>query len=307
MILSDIYKMLVPIGLLLSASLVDALTFESDQYKKPYSDILIDKHITIKQINDKVIVLNMGYDAVTAINTDSGIVILDAGISGTLTTAYRKILATKFNSNHFKCLINTHAHSDHTGGNSAFRDIAIIAHQNCKQEMEQENVDPEKVTLRLKNIVATYTDELKTLKKGTKDWEETYCQMLRYQSAYNDKVTNPNIQYPTMYFADSLDFILGNFSFNLRYFGKAHSSSDILIYIPELKLLFTGDLFFPYGRLAFEKVGSQDNKQWEAALSWLTSIKQQVDVIVGGHGHIMRKDDLELFLNNVQKKMKGTD
>jgi flavorubredoxin len=36
----------------------------------------------------------------------------------------------------------------------------------------------------------------------------------------------------------------GDVTFEMNYFGKFHSNSDILIYSPEIRTLFTGDAFY---------------------------------------------------------------
>jgi len=63
---------------------------------------LIDSLIIVKRINDETILLSFDSDAVTAINTQNGIVIIDAGISTGLTSKYRKIIENEFHNASFK-------------------------------------------------------------------------------------------------------------------------------------------------------------------------------------------------------------
>jgi len=81
----------------------------------------VDEYIKVNKLNNKAIMVNMGYNAVIAINAKKGIVVIDAGISNSLTAKYRKIIEKEFNRKDFANLINTHSHWDHTGGNQVFR------------------------------------------------------------------------------------------------------------------------------------------------------------------------------------------
>ena len=62
------------------------------------TDRLIDSLIEVKRINEKTLLITFGYDAITAVNTNKGIVVVDAGISPGLTSRYRKIIEKEFNT-----------------------------------------------------------------------------------------------------------------------------------------------------------------------------------------------------------------
>jgi len=54
-------------------------------YQATEINSLIDSLIQVSRINDRTIVVSFGADAISAINTEEGIVIIDAGISTGLT------------------------------------------------------------------------------------------------------------------------------------------------------------------------------------------------------------------------------
>ena len=56
---------------------------------------------------------SFGAEAITAINTENGIVVVDAGISTALTQKYRRKIEQEFQHGHFSYIINTHADHDH--------------------------------------------------------------------------------------------------------------------------------------------------------------------------------------------------
>jgi cyclase len=266
-------------------------------------DDTIDKYIDMHKLNDRVVVVTFGYDAVTAIETPEGILVIDAGISNTITSKIRKRIEREFSRKDFVYLVNTHSHPDHTGGNAVFPDAEIVGHLNCKPEMQKGLKNPEKVKVRLLTIADEYKKELDTLPAGTKAWEEAYYQESRYRNAYNDFVNGRAAIVPGLTFGDSLRLDLGDATLDLFYFGKAHSGSDILIHVPELKLLFTGDLFFPGGRPSLQETDSADTKRWQQSFHWLASRKGKINTVIGGHGQVMTAEDLEAFIENMETKV----
>src|SRR5512145_3109048 len=73
----------------------------------------IDDLINVVRLSDKVIVVRTGasyFEAVTAIVTQKGIVMIDAGNTPQLTEKYRNIIIKEFGRADFIYLINTHSH-----------------------------------------------------------------------------------------------------------------------------------------------------------------------------------------------------
>ncbi len=263
--------------------------------------VKINEFIKVDSLCENVIIVRMGYDAVTAVLTQKGIVVIDAGISNSLTAKYRKYIESEFKRKDFAYLINTHSHSDHTGGNQVFTDAIIIGHKNCLKEMTEYWKNKVKIKSQLSKIVNDYEKELDTLNPNSNELEEIFCQKSRYQSAYNDLLTNQIITPPSVTFNDSLCLFLGDVTLNLIYFGKAHSESDIIIHIPEKKILMVGDLFSKYGRPGIDD-DNQDFERWIKVVKWIESRWTNIEIVIGGHGQIMSKEDLQLFNNYVKKK-----
>jgi cyclase len=260
-----------------------------------------EKYIKVDSLNANAIIVHLASDAVTAISTTKGIVVIDAGISISLTAKYRKIIESKFKRKDFACLINTHAHPDHTGGNQVFNDATIVGHKNCLPEMTGYWKNKEKIKSRLSKIVSDYEKEIDTLTPDSFEWEERFCQMSRYQCAYSDLTPGHIFTPPSISFHDSLDLTSGDITFNLIYFGNAHSISDIVIHIPEMKMLMVGDLFSKYGRPNISDTIKTDVERWIKVLKWIEPRLTNIDIVVGGHGQIMSKEDLLLFNSFVKK------
>ena len=120
----------------------------------------IESLIKVQRINNKTILITFGADAVSAIETKKGIVVVDAGISSGLTKVYRKIIENKLGRNDFIHVINTHGHPDHYGGNNVFNETRIIGHINCLNEIQHQWENPQKTAASLDNIVREYESKL---------------------------------------------------------------------------------------------------------------------------------------------------
>jgi glyoxylase-like metal-dependent hydrolase (beta-lactamase superfamily II) len=262
----------------------------------------IDSLIEILKLNEHCLLVKFGYDAVTAIETKKGIVVIDAGISTGLAFKYRQIVEKEFGNKDFVNLIITHFHPDHYGGESVFPESKIIGQANSIQEISESEANPDKKKNRLKNIVKDYDSKLDAFEPNSKDWIEAFTQKIRYLMAYNDVVNNVPVRKPEILFKDSLDMDMENVTFELLCFGSFHSMSDILIYLPELKILFVGDLFSRYGRPSSDSKLKIRKAQCFKSVNWLEKRMNQIEKIVTGHGEILSADDLKTFNQKLLKQ-----
>jgi glyoxylase-like metal-dependent hydrolase (beta-lactamase superfamily II) len=84
------------------------------------------------------------------------------------------------------------------------------------------------------------------------------------------------------------DYRIGGVPLQLRAVGPSHTPEDLVVYLPQEKVLFAGDLVF---RSRIPYVGKADSRHWIAALDKLLEL--EASVIVPGHGPLSneaRKD-----------------
>jgi glyoxylase-like metal-dependent hydrolase (beta-lactamase superfamily II) len=109
------------------------------------------------------------------------------------------------------------------------------------------------------------------------------------QHMFDMVATDPDrhIPLPTVTFEDSLSLRYGETEVQLLYYGPAHTFGDTLVYFPQSKILFAGDVAFFYSMpLVAGKVGG-----W---LKVIDRIKElDVDLIVPGHGPVGGKQELD--------------
>ncbi|MDF1880547.1 MBL fold metallo-hydrolase [Sulfurimonas sp. MAG313] len=197
---------------------------------------------------------------------DSWIVIDSGPTYAYAKEAYTKI--SKIKKQAVSYVINTHVHDDHWLGNSFYH------------------------TLGAKSIGSKAFDELSSSKK---------TRMQKNISAKAFALTS--IEFPQRRLSKSEHIQVGNMNIELILLDyKAHTSADIIVYIPSLKAAFAGDLVFN------DRLPSLRDGNINGSLKVLDKLKNmQLQTLVGGHG---LKHDNEAwkmsydYCNELRKKLK---
>lgn len=174
----------------------------------------------------------------------SAVIGIDSCATETRTRALLNSISA-ITANPVEMLINTHHHGDHTNGNALLGAKTIIAQENCRTEMMAFGI--------LGNV-------------GIWDPVE-----------WGELTLAP----PNLTFTDSVQLWADDRLIEVTYVGQpAHTSNDSVVWLPEEKVLFCGDLLFN-GGTPFLLMGSVTG-----AIEVLTSVVAQypADVIVPGHG-----------------------
>jgi len=87
---------------------------------------------------------------------------------------------------------------------------------------------------------------------------------------------------PDITLTRDVDLHLGKMTFQVRHFCKAHTPGDLILWIPERKVLFSGDIVFD-GRIPF--LGSGNSRSWLLCLERILELDP--DVLLPGHGEPM--------------------
>jgi cyclase len=149
-----------------------------------------------------------------------------------------------------RTLVNTHHHGDHTHGNCLLPLATILGHPRCREEVLKTSFPP---------LAGIWADV---------DW--------------GDLRPSP----PFVTFEDRLTVWVDDLRVELHYAGTpAHTTNDVVAWIPERSVLFTGDLLF-VGGTPFVPMGSVSGSL--AALEWLRGFG--AETLIPGHGPICGPD-----------------
>jgi glyoxylase-like metal-dependent hydrolase (beta-lactamase superfamily II) len=240
--------------------------------------------------------LTVNANCVFIINDDD-VVVVDTTL--TPGTARETISALKQLTNKpVKYVINTHWHDDHIMGNQAYRDafpgVEFIAH------VETRNYLP---TTGLKNRQSAMSDQgypafINALKSRLAKGESVFGgpmneeEKLTYQSgidiASRYMAENPGVEVvlPTTTVQDRLSLQRGKRKIDIRYFGRGHTSGDLVVFLPKERIAITGDLVVspvPY-------VGSPQSHPHDWSVSLQQILELHARKIIPGHGPVLNDD-----------------
>ena len=205
----------------------------------------------LKRLTDRVVLVQSGIeyrDQVIAVNTGDGIVLIDSGKESTLAEQYRKMIVEEFGHDNFKFLINTHFHYDHTNGNQVFSDATIIAHQSTPDRMRRFDGQRGRFLRGRRDLLAQWETEYSEVEKSSVRAQQLRDILSTVPIMLDDLEHRYQLTLPHITFSEQMSFKVGDLNVHLYYYGAGgHTGDDILVHIPEEKLLATGDLFWPEG------------------------------------------------------------
>ncbi len=175
-----------------------------------------------------------------------------------------------------KYVIITHYHPDHWYGVKTFKSSGakVIAHEGLYQFY----------------ISGEALQALQAMKETT-------------GSLYKDVELLP----PDVKVKDKITLHVGGKRFEIIGMTPAHTNSDIVVYMPEEKVIFVGDLVY-YKRIPFMGDRNASSKGWLDALEKLRTM--DLKLLLGGHNEPMNKEAIDYtleyinFLRNEIKKLK---
>ena len=264
----------------------------------------LDQFTKIDRLSERVLVVSNGIsdmDRVTAIATKKGIVVIDAGTNVPRTAKYRAIIEREFKRNDFVYLINTHSHQDHTFGNRAFSEATVIGHEMIKVELAT-NMKNDHYNKAFTDVMERWRKRLNESEINSDRWKQLRIYLYEGNEILSALADNFKIPYPDITFNDSMELDMGDVTFKMKYFGPAHTQSDILIYVPEEQLLFVGDLFNDPVQVNYKPTDKQQSATWLNALEYILKPGNQIAHVINGHNSkIFDKTSIEEFYTKIKE------
>ena len=181
--------------------------------------------------------------------TDDGVVVVDALGSPELAS---ELLAEikRITPQPVRYVVATHYHADHIYGLQTFKAAGakVLAHASAREYLNSDTAQKRLEVSRIELV----------------PWVNATTHLVPADQWLEDQETRLRV---------------GSFDFVIEHVGSAHTPEDVVVYVPQLGVLFAGDLFFR-GRIPF--VGQADSRLWIASLNRL--MKYQPKIVVPGHG-----------------------
>jgi len=254
-----------------------------------------DLPITVTRFSDRALVVSLeqGHANMLALSTEKGIVIFNTLWSNRIAAEYRRIIENEFGRDDFVYVINTGAPLIRFGGNAAFPEAEIIAHEYCLEDM----------TENVRNLDTLKPRKVRTYDYKAKEMQEEFMGLgpgspraaIKHERAVlfrrmADDLSEPFVaRLPTMTFSDRLTLDLGNMTLELVYFGNR----TILARIPEERIVMPGDAFHPVHILMSTIYPvTQDVPRWLDVLDGALDGPYEVEHVVGHWRGIWGREDL---------------
>lgn len=108
---------------------------------------------------------------------------------------------------------------------------------------------------------------------------------------------------PMVTFDDHMNVFFAGKTLQLYYYGRGHTDGDLVIYIPEERVVMAGDLFAGWGpsiRL-IDYNGGGSFAQWPATLEKV--MKLDFDVVIPGHSGVTDRAHMQAYLDENRKML----
>ena len=202
-----------------------------------------------------------------------------------------------------KYVFNTHYHFDHAHGNQIFGDdVEIIGHEFVRS-MLMTDVLAQRTNRSFTAGIPAQVEALRARVAGTTDAAERQRleAQLVIQEAHGLAIQETRPTPPNVTYRDSLTLVKGGREVQLHFPGRGHTGGDSLVFLPEERIVFTGDFFVgspAAGSLPY--MGDGYVEEWPASLDRLRAL--DFDVMVPGHGTPFREreqiDHLQAYLRD---------
>jgi cyclase len=245
------------------------------------------------------------------VNCNAAIIILGDGVlvvdTHSKPSAARALIEQikKLTPKPVKYVVNTHFHWDHYQGNEAYPSswpagVEIISSEATRQNIQRIGIP------RIKNEIVTMPQEIANLKKDLEkttsaEQRRTIEDNIRQAEAYFSELKLMQVTLPTMTFDRSLILRRGSRTVEILWLGLAHTDGDVFVYLPNEKVIVTGDAL--HGWTPF--MGDSYPYDWIKTLD--AAEKLDFNLVLGGHGDVMHgKLRFELWKQYFQDLMDRT-
>ena len=173
---------------------------------------LTEKKITFSEIGTDLYAFTAEGDPNSAmIVGDDGCMVFDA--QATPAMANRVIERVRsVTDKPIKYVVLSHYHAVRVLGASAYKAEAVVASRETRRLIEE---------------------------RGQQDWDSEYG---RFPRLFQDAQSIPGLTWPTLTFDGAMSIYLGKREVRLLQLGAGHTSGDIVAWVPDAEVMFSGDL-----------------------------------------------------------------
>ena len=144
------------------------------------------------------------------------------------------------------------------------------------------------------------------VERGQQDYKS---ELQRFPRLFQAAETIPGLTWPTLTFGDRLSLWLGKLQVDIIHAGRGHTKGDTIVWLPEERTLFSGDLV-EYGATPY--CGDAHYKDWPETLQKLRDLKAEAlvpgrgDALMGEHAVEEGIAGTQQFLSELYKAVSAS-
>ena len=286
---------------------VGAVVIQTFDHFDPCCVLAADSKTTGKDLFELQPVADGVYAAVAApqykvnsnaavILTNDGVVVVDSHSKPSAAYAlYKEIQGVTRQP--IRKVINTHFHWDHWQGNQVYAetspDLEIITSERTKENLTRPDAGNGGIS-GIEKQLTTLPKEIEKLKddilKATDAEQKARMEAnLQQAEAYLEELKHLKPTFPTRTVAQSMTLQEGGRDIELLLLGRGHTDGDLYIYLPQEKIVATGDALIDW--MPFLNDGFPED--WVQTLTALENF--DFEHIIPGHGDVRPKEHLTFF------------
>jgi cyclase len=200
-----------------------------------------------------------------------------------------------------KYVIDSHYHYDHAHGNQIFApDVQVIGHENTRRRMLG-NVLEQYTYLTSVEPVPARVDALRKRIAEEKDPQQKAAleRQVANSLSYLEQVKETKVTPPNVTLDRTMTLFRGGREIQILFFGRGHTDTDVVVYLPKEKIVCTGDLM----ESVISYMGDAYAEEWPATLDRLMTL--DFDTVMPGHGVVFKgKGHIEAFQRYLREVLK---
>lgn len=217
---------------------------------------LEEKKVTFKEIGPQLFAFTAEGDPNSGIIVgDDGVIVIDAQATPVLAAQVIERVR-KVTDKPIKYVVLSHYHAVRVLGASAYKAQEIIASETCRAMIAE---------------------------RGQEDWDSEYG---RFPRLFQAAESVPGLTWPTITFKQRMTLYLGKRRVELMHLGRAHTAGDIVAYVPDANVVFSGDIV-EYKSACY--CGDAHFADWPGTLDMLAAFGS--DALVPGRGDALTGQD----------------
>ncbi len=198
-------------------------------------------------------------------------------------------------------VVNTHYHFDHAHGNQIYPpEVQVIGHEATREMLENGGSMgrswetfvgglPGQIAALEERVAAAEDDSARS------ELESRLAYLRNYLAGQEGLVpTGPNTT-----LSERLTLFRGDREIRLLFFGRGHTGGDVVVHLPNERVVITGDLLVP----GLPYMGDGYLDEWDDTLEHLKSL--EFDWVLPGHGNPFQEKDRIAWLQDYMRDLQA--